>query len=100
MSEHGHHCPFLNRADSRCAENLKIDQLDHAFEYCFDVYAACPVYLDLLIERKTKNADTAPRSNTKPLMHVNRMSLQRTESPNVSRIVQVTVRRSLAHRNA
>ena len=85
MSDHGHHCPFLNRTDSRCAEHLKIDQLGHAFEYCFDVYAACPVYLDLLIERRTKNAD-APATQ-----------LQRMEPIHAPRIVQVTVRRTPAH---
>jgi len=84
MPDHGQHCPFLNRTDSRCGEHLKIDQLGHAFEYCFDVYAACPVYLDLLIERRTKSADVQPKLS------------QRME-PNAPRIVQVTVRRSTAH---
>jgi len=96
MSDHGHHCPFLNRTDSRCGEHLKIDRLDHAFEYCFDVYAACPVYLDLLIERRTKSADT----QATPSMQVNQPVLQRMGTPHVSRIVQVQVRRSLAYRNA
>ncbi len=96
MSELGHHCPFLNRADSRCAEHLKIDRLDHAFEFCFDVYAACPVYLDLLIERRTKSADRLeePAAQTLPAVQHNR-------TPHVSGIVQVQVRRrTLAYRNA
>ncbi len=96
MSDHDHHCPFLNRSDSRCGEHLKIDQLNHAFDHCFDVYAACPVYLDLLIERRTKNAETANR----PTVQVNPAVLDRFERPNVSRIVQVQVRRSFAYRNA
>jgi len=96
MSDHDHHCPFLNRTDSRCAEHLKIDRLGHAFEHCFDVYAACPVYLDLLIERRTRSADTP----AKPTLQVNKAVLQRMETPHVSRIVQVQVRRSLAYRNA
>ena len=96
VSEQGHHCPFLNRADSRCGEHLQIGQLDHAFEYCFDVYAACPVYLDLLIERRTKSADrlAEPAEAKSP-------ADQRVRTPHVSGIVQVQVRRrALAYRNA
>jgi hypothetical protein len=88
MSEHGH-CPFLNRTDQRCGEHLTVNSLDHAFEYCFDVYAACPLYLELLIERRTKGeAD-------RPAPQVQRSVVDRMR-PNVSRVVQVTVRRSLA----
>ncbi len=96
MSELGHHCPFLNRTDSRCAEHLKIDRLGHAFEFCFDVYAACPVYLDLLIERRTRSADrlAEPAEKDSSIVLQNR-------TPHVSGIVQVQVRRrSLAYRNA
>jgi hypothetical protein len=49
-----HHCPFLNRADRRCAEHFSLDRLGHAFEFCFDAYKTCPTYLQLLVERQVK----------------------------------------------
>jgi hypothetical protein len=96
MPDHEHHCPFLNRSDSRCGEHLKIDRLGHAFDFCFDVYAACPVYLELLIERRIKSADAPAR----PVLAVDRAVLERVGVPHASRVVQVQVRRSLAYRNA
>ncbi|HTL28795.1 MAG TPA: hypothetical protein VL282_06240 [Tepidisphaeraceae bacterium] len=53
------HCPFLNRADSRCSENFNLDRLGHAFRYCFDKYKACPNYLELLVERRVRRATGA-----------------------------------------
>jgi hypothetical protein len=47
-----HHCPFLNRADARCGQKHSLDQLDYAYRYCFDRYQACPVYVQLLSERR------------------------------------------------
>ena len=52
--EHEHHCPFLNRPDDRCAEHFHLDDLGHAFAYCFDHYAACPVYVERLVERRVR----------------------------------------------
>jgi hypothetical protein len=49
-----HHCPFLNRADRRCAEHFNLDHLRHTFTYCFDSYKACPHYLEMLVERQVK----------------------------------------------
>lgn len=51
-----HQCPFVNRPDSRCGQRLNIDRLDHAFEFCFDGYAGCPVYLERLLERQVRRA--------------------------------------------
>ena len=56
MSDKGHHCPFLNRADSRCAEHFNLDALGHAFDYCFGYYDACAVYSRLLAERHIRRA--------------------------------------------
>lgn len=56
MTEQGHHCPFLNRADSRCSRHFSLDNLDHAFDYCFDYYTGCSVYLELLAERRVMRA--------------------------------------------
>src|SRR5262245_57600255 len=54
MSDREHHCPFLNRADSRCSDFFSIEQLQHAFEHCFHAYTACSVYQELLVERQTR----------------------------------------------
>jgi hypothetical protein len=54
-SEHcGEHCPFLNRSDQRCSDCLSLDRLDHAFDFCFGSYKACPVYLEMLAERRVR----------------------------------------------
>jgi hypothetical protein len=58
MPTKAQHCPFLNRADPRCSEAFNIDKLDHAFKYCFGRYTACPLYLELLIERRVKRTAT------------------------------------------
>ena len=50
----GEHCPFLNRSDRRCSNCLSLDRLDHAFDYCFGEYKACPVYLEMLAERRVR----------------------------------------------
>jgi len=54
MAEHGHHCPFLNRADVRCSTHFSLERLDRAFAYCFDRYQQCGVYLELLVERRVR----------------------------------------------
>lgn len=50
------HCPFLNRSDHRCCEFFKLNQLGHAYKFCFDSYKTCPVYADLLSERQGRRA--------------------------------------------
>lgn len=59
MAERVHHCPFLNRADSRCASNFSLDRLHEAFDQCFDRYATCDAYADLLLERQVRRAEAA-----------------------------------------
>jgi hypothetical protein len=59
MSSDATHCPFLNRADSRCSDAFNIDNLDHAFRYCFGRYTSCPVYAELLVERRMKRFEAA-----------------------------------------
>jgi hypothetical protein len=56
MTDQGHHCPFLNRADSRCSRHFSLDSLGHAFDYCFDSYEGCSVYLELLVERRVRRS--------------------------------------------
>lgn len=59
MDEAGCHCPFLNRADERCADRLNLSQLDYAYRYCFDAYKRCSVYVELLAERRIKRLSAA-----------------------------------------
>jgi hypothetical protein len=59
MSDREHHCPFLNRADHRCAGFFSIEGLQHAFEHCFDAYKSCGVYAELLAERQAARAQAA-----------------------------------------
>jgi hypothetical protein len=56
MTDQGHHCPFLNRADARCSQHFSLDRLGHAFDYCFGYYEGCAVYLELLVERRVRRA--------------------------------------------
>lgn len=54
MTEQADHCPFLNRSDHRCAAAFNLDHLQHAFKFCFDRYKACPVYVQLVVERRVR----------------------------------------------
>lgn len=67
----GEHCPFLNRSDRRCSSFLSLDRINHAFDHCFGEYKACPVYLELLVERRVRRlcgllspAEQAPTDGT------------------------------------
>jgi len=59
MSDTEHHCPFLNRADDRCAEKMNLSALDYAYKFCFDHYAKCPVYTELLVDRRIRRLAAA-----------------------------------------
>lgn len=59
MSDREHHCPFLNRADSRCSAFFSIERLQHAFGHCFDAYLSCEVYRELLFERQARRSEAA-----------------------------------------
>ena len=50
----GEPCPFLNRSDRRCSSFLSLDRIAHAFDHCFGEYKTCPVYLELLVERRVR----------------------------------------------
>ena len=43
-------CPFIDRTDSRCAEQLTFRNVFMAFAHCADHYCACPIYQKLLTE--------------------------------------------------
>jgi hypothetical protein len=61
-SDHGQHCPFLNRTDSRCGSHFTLERLEHAFAFCFNQYNACPVYLEMLSERQIRRGEARERS--------------------------------------
>ncbi|MEO6434245.1 MAG: hypothetical protein ABIP55_00585 [Tepidisphaeraceae bacterium] len=54
MPQSSTHCPFLNQSDQRCSAFFNLDQLPHAYQYCFDRYTTCPVYDEQLHERQTR----------------------------------------------
>jgi hypothetical protein len=63
------HCPFLNRHDSRCGEHMSLAGLDHAFNYCFGRYQGCPVYFQMLIERRTRRGEMNSNGNANGHAH-------------------------------
>ena len=105
MCAHDHHCPFLNKADTRCSDNFQLNNLEHAFEYCFDRYQACPVYLERLVERRVRRIEakmTKPQAGDSEVPY--RPALHGNKSANVDPgrvFVQVAVRaRGLARERA
>jgi hypothetical protein len=73
-SDRGQHCPFLNRADSRCGTHFTLERLEHAFAYCFDRYTACPTYLELLVERRVRRGEPVHAETSheaQPLVQLN-----------------------------
>jgi hypothetical protein len=54
-----HHCPFLNRADERCSDKMNLSALGYAYKFCFDNYKKCPVYMELLVDRRIKRLAAA-----------------------------------------
>lgn len=104
MCAHDHHCPFLNKADTRCSENFQLNNLEHAFEYCFDQYQACPVYLERLVERRVRRIEAQMMHHTGDTEVPYRPALHGNKSANVDTgrvFVQVSVSaRGLAHERA
>src|SRR3954451_21911814 len=56
-------CPFIERVDHRCSSSFSLERLDHAFEVCFDQYKACPLFQQMMVERRMQRhgADSAGR---------------------------------------
>jgi hypothetical protein len=57
MSDRGHQCPFINRGDTRCSHNFTLDRLEQAYDLCFNSYHACPVFVELLAERRIRRGE-------------------------------------------
>jgi hypothetical protein len=84
------HCPFLNRRDARCGENLSLDRLGYAFGRCFGQYHLCPVYAEMLLERQSRQSES--RSDL-VAGHVHQSTHAKS-----SELVQVTVDRKVIAR--
>ncbi len=72
MRDHTQQCPFLNRRNPACSANLSIDRLRHAFTYCFDQYRSCPLYGQLVVERRMRQnrQATGAHDASSPLVQV------------------------------
>ena len=49
-------CPFIDRVDHRCPSYFSLERLDHAFDVCFDRYKSCPLFRELMAERRMRRA--------------------------------------------
>jgi hypothetical protein len=54
-------CPYLDKADPRCAACLSLRDLSRAFAYCAGQYRACQVYHKLASEQLERRQPRAPR---------------------------------------
>jgi hypothetical protein len=43
-------CPFLEKADGRCGDRLRLTNLNQAFQFCFGSHQFCPLFGELLAE--------------------------------------------------
>ena len=44
-------CPFIDRADMRCASRLSLDHLKDAFDLCVGNHQNCPVFRQMRHEQ-------------------------------------------------
>ena len=44
-------CPFIDKADARCADHLTLRNISHAFAHCANRYTSCPIYQKLLADK-------------------------------------------------
>ena len=95
MSDRPTHCPFLNRTDSRCSDHFKLDHLQHAFKFCFGAYKTCPVYLELLLERRVRRMYAGGKESfhggQSPAVSGHGASSRSTSSPRASRSTDTTI---------
>jgi len=52
-------CPFLDGADARCSNCFRLEDMKHAFKFCFGRYRACPTYLQLQVEGRMRGMENA-----------------------------------------
>src|SRR5436190_22145903 len=88
-------CPFIERVDHRCSSSFSLERLDHAFEVCFDQYKACPLFQQMMAERRLKRHGGDPHEgrpgsdNAAPALWVARRDSEAAHA--ASRFVQVRV---------
>ena len=48
-------CPFLDLSHPQCSARFQLDNIEHAFKFCFGRYKACPTYFQLQVENRLSN---------------------------------------------
>lgn len=92
-------CPFIDRIDHRCSSNFSLERLNHAFDHCFDNYKACPLFQEMMAERRLRRVMTAagdPHGQPEPMEVPTLWVAARTSraAHATSRFVQLTVART------
>src|ERR1700742_2060858 len=95
MNASAHDCPFLNRTDARCGEHFTLDQLDHAFAYCFGEYETCPLFAQRLAERRDARHALGEAPND-ALVAASALANAYRAVARAHSVVQVNVRRAYA----
>ena len=95
MSDHESHCPFLNRADTRCSNHFGLDRLDRAFDHCFGAYQSCPTYQEMMSERRDRLAVNPGLTST--VVYANLTIRARPENVTLN---PAQIRRSTEHASA
>src|SRR5690242_17755116 len=93
-------CPFIDRVDHRCSSSFSLERLDHAFDVCFDQYKACPLFRELMAERRLQRGrhdgsdegDARRPSEALPTLWVTTAEFKAAHA--ASRFVQVRVARN------
>jgi hypothetical protein len=49
-------CPYIDRADMRCASRLTVLNLRETFQFCFGQPQSCAVYRQICLEESRRNA--------------------------------------------
>lgn len=52
-------CPYIDRADLRCANRLTVLNLRETFQFCFGQPESCAVYCQICLEESRRNAAVA-----------------------------------------
>jgi len=52
-------CPFIDSDDSRCSENLKLDNIDYAVAVCGNDFTQCAIFWEVMTRIRDE-------SNAKP----------------------------------
>ncbi len=53
-------CPLIDCEESRCAEHLKLDNIDYAVAVCGNDFTQCPVFWDVMTRLRDESAAKRP----------------------------------------